>query len=160
MLAEPEDRVGEVPLGRATEAELADECRELLDHPLVSVLLDSLAGFVLIVNRHRQVLAANAAFLDALALEDVETIRGLRPGEILRCIHPEEGPDGCGSTPACRHCGALIALLAAQSNGTPTHNTCFMTQRHGEVRTARTYRVQATPLRLGDHDFLVLRGIA
>ncbi|OQA30884.1 MAG: Sensory/regulatory protein RpfC [Acidobacteria bacterium ADurb.Bin340] len=143
------------PAGRATGDALAAECRELLVHPLTEVLLGSLDGFALILNAHRQVLAANAAFREALALEVPEAVQGLRPGELLTCIHVEEGPDGCGTSEACGRCGAVLAILAAQAGLEPVNSECFMTTRREGVWACREYRVRATPLALGGHDFLV-----
>lgn len=143
------------PAGRATEEELAAECRDLLVHPVTEVLLASLDGFVLILNEHRQVLAANAAFLEALELQAPEAVRGLRPGELLTCIHVEEGPDGCGTSEACGRCGAVLAILAAQAGQEPVNSECLMTTRREGVWACREYRVRATPLGLGEHAFLV-----
>lgn len=143
------------PAGRATEEELAAECRDLLVHPVTEVLLASLDGFVLILNSHRQVLAANAAFREALELEEPDAVRGLRPGELLTCVHVEEGPDGCGTSEACGRCGAVLAILAAQTGQEPVTSECLLTTRREGVWACREYRVRATPLALGDHAFLV-----
>lgn len=143
------------PAGRATEEELAAECRDLLVHPVTEVLLASLEGFVLVLNSHRQALAANAAFREALELEEPEAVRGLRPGELLTCVHAEEGPQGCGTSEACGRCGAVLAILAAQAREEPVASECLMTTRREGVWACREYRVRATPLALGSHAFLV-----
>jgi CheY-like chemotaxis protein len=143
------------PPARATTAELQELVR-LAEHPLIRVLLESMQGFVMVLDHHRQLLAANAELTDALARQGTGCVVGLRPGELLNCAHFTEGPNGCGTAPHCRSCGAAIALLAAQTRGVPAVGECRLSLSHDGKLRAREFRVRASPLQLGAHALLVL----
>ena len=141
---------------RISGLDLNAEVAACLDNPVAHVILDAVESFAMILNEHRQILAANTALYKALALEDPNCFQGLRPGELFDCVHAQEGPNGCGTSKACSRCGAVLALLAAQSQGIPTEGECLLSsQEHGKWNS-REFQVRATPLRVADHDFLVL----
>lgn len=144
------------PAGRAEEAELDLEIAACLDNPVARVVLEAVESYALILNEQRQILAANAALLDTLAIEDPQCFQGLRPGEILGCVHVPEGPDGCGTSKVCGRCGAVLAILAAQEKGRPAEGECLLSFRRGGKWEAREFQVRATPLEVAGHSFLVL----
>lgn len=142
------------PAAHATTAEL----RELVGvskHPIVRILLESVQGFLMILDEHWQLLAANATLLEALAREGTECTLGLRPGELLSCVHCAEGPNGCGTSERCRSCGVAIALLAAQKTGAPAVAECHLVLEHEGTLRSVEFRVRATPLELQAHSLLV-----
>lgn len=144
------------PAGRVGAAELDGEVASCLDNPVARVVLEAVESYALILNEQRQILAANAALLEALAIEDPACFQGLRPGEVFGCVHVEEGPDGCGTSKACGRCGAILTILAAQQQGCPVEGECLLGSRSGQRWEAREFRVRATPLKIGGHAFLVL----
>ena len=85
--------------GRSSYSELNQQLQRNLDDPCVKVVLESVSGFLMILNEQRQIITANQELLDALAFHDQECMVGLRPGEALNCIHFSEGPNGCGTSP-------------------------------------------------------------
>jgi len=117
------------PAGRVDREELDSEVANCLDNPVARVVLDSVESYALILNEQRQILAANEALFEALALEDPGCFQGLRPGEILGCVHVEEGPDGCGTSKACARCGAVLTILAAQQQNCPVEGECLLSAR-------------------------------
>jgi signal transduction histidine kinase len=144
------------PAGRAEPEALAQSIRETVQNPIVQVVLESAEGFVMVLDEHRQVLAANPELLQALGLEAEDSILGLRPGELLGCTHVPEGPAGCGTSQTCSQCGAVLAILAAQSGSAPVDGECWLSfQRNGRLE-AGEFRVRATPLPLGQHKLIVL----
>ncbi len=135
--------------GRASHAQLADQMRRSLDDPCVKIVLEAVNGFVLILNENRQILAANQEFLDALNRQNPGCVAGLRPGEAFNCVHFSEGTDGCGTSDQCRTCGAVLAILSAQSSSHPAEGECRLsTWRDGKL-TAVDLKVRATPLDIG-----------
>lgn len=144
------------PAGRVDGPELDSEVASCLDNPVAQVVLEAVESYALILNEERQILAANAALFQALAVEDPKCFEGLRPGEILGCVHVAEGPDGCGTSKACGRCGAVLTILAAQSRGQVAEGECLLSSRHGKFWEAREFHVRATPLEIGGHTFLVL----
>jgi hypothetical protein len=111
-------------------------------------VLEAVTGFVLILNKNRQILAANREFLDSLERSEPGCLIGLRPGEALNCIHFTEGADGCGTSKHCRSCGSMLAILAAQVNGQPAEGECRLSHyREGKLE-AMDLKVRATPLNI------------
>lgn len=144
------------PPGRLSGEQLDSEVASCLENPVARVVLEAVESYALILNEQRQILAANAALLAALALEDPRCFQGLRPGEILDCVHVAEGPDGCGTSRACGRCGAVLAILAAQKEGQPVEGECLLSSHSDGKWNAREFQVRATPLKIGGHTFLVL----
>jgi len=65
---------------------------------------------VMILNLNRQIVFANKAVLDLTESPDLNTILGLRPGELIKCKHSHDGPGGCGTTHFCRYCALLFRV--------------------------------------------------
>lgn len=144
------------PPERATPATLLAELATVVGHPVISTVLESFCGQVLVLNRHRQILAANSEFKEALAACGMDDFVGRRPGEALGCDHASEGPAGCGTSRACAHCGAVAAILAAQCCGASSCEECWIGMRRKEKRESVEFRAKATPLLLGGVDVVVL----
>lgn len=145
------------PAGRASAPQLQLEIASCLDSPVATIVLESLDGWVAVLNRHRQVLAGNAPLLQALEREGAPGPLGRRPGEILDCVHVAEGPDGCGTSKACSQCGAVLAILAAQAGekGSATGECLLSMRRHGSWQ-AGEFQVQARSIDLAGHPCVVL----
>src|SRR5512137_2353675 len=92
---------------RASAEDLAADLSRAASSPVVEALLRCFGSAVLVLNEHRQILAANTASLEMLGLPDVTGLLGLRPGEAVGCIHAAEEPGGCGTARACATCGAV-----------------------------------------------------
>lgn len=137
-----------LPAGRVTEAELRTQAEACVESPVAQAILSSLDGYVVVLNEQRQILAANRSLLDALKREGLVDPRGMRWGEASHCIHAPEGPDGCGTSPSCRYCGAALTLLAAQQQGGSVTGECRMSIRKEGKWEAREFQLKATSLRL------------
>jgi len=136
------------PAGRAEPSDLASQVRTCVDSPMAKVVLESLGGYVLVLNEHRQILAANPTLLDSLEAEGHGNVVGRRWGEVSGCVHAPEGPEGCGTSKACSCCGAAIGILSVQSNGAPVEAECRMAMRHRGKWEARELQVNASRLEL------------
>lgn len=126
---------------------MADCC---LHNPITQIILDSVEGYVLVLNEQRQILAANPETLRALDIKDPQSIMGMRPGEAFHCLHSQDAPGGCGTSRCCATCGAVIAILASQTSNEPCSRECLMTVSRGDRQEAHEFSVRATPLRLED----------
>ena len=143
------------PAGRASQPELDQQVLLTISHPLTQVILEAVSGYVLILNQQRQVLAANQELLDALHLELPELLIGLRPGEVLDCLHVPEGPDGCGTSPHCKNCGAVLAIMMCQAQDESAVNECRLSQNKNGQIMAADFKVKATPLKIGDQTLTI-----
>lgn len=143
------------PADRADSKELLAGHRLCLEDPIVQVVLESLSGYVLVLNEQRQILAANEDVRAALERGNEACVIGLRPGELLNCLHFTQGPNGCGTSPHCRSCGAVLAILASQGQREPATDECRLSMMQGEKLAAVDFRVRATPIVVGDHKLIV-----
>jgi signal transduction histidine kinase len=141
---------------RAGTAELAALAAQTEANPIVRTVMESVEGFMMVLDEHRQVLAGNEELLAFLGGGADGAPIGLRPGEVLECQHAPEGPGGCGTSRACAKCGAVLAILAAQVRDQPVNGECALTFRHDGQVAAREFRVRATPLRLGELRLVIL----
>lgn len=144
------------PPGRATPAEVGNQARLCLDDPKVHAVLEAVGSYAVVLNAQRQILAANPALLEALSLAGSPGCQGLRLGEALGCVHAGEGPDGCGSSRACRSCGALLATLATPGTGEPATEECFISVRRDDRWEAREFIARTMPLVVAGHPLTLL----
>ncbi len=83
------------PPERDSQEKIRRDHSSLRAMALVRQLLDSFPEPAMILNRHRQIVHANDKLL-ALRRTGQDEIIGLRPGEMLDCIHSGEMEAGCG----------------------------------------------------------------
>ena len=141
---------------RAKRKLLASEIDFVSQNPLMSGLLQSIAGLLAVLEEHRQILAVNDSFLHMLGIDNPEKALGLRPGEALRCIHAHEGPAGCGTTRFCSTCGAAIAIVASLGENKPVQRTCALTAKRGGTAVDMALLVRSQPITVGDHKLILL----
>jgi hypothetical protein len=67
---------------------------------------------ILILNSNRQIVYANKTAMTLLERDILDSVYGLRPGELIDCDHAFEAPGGCGTTIYCSTCGAVKAILS------------------------------------------------
>ena len=136
------------PPGRDDAADIQRQVAFCLDHPITRTILEMVNSFAIVLNRKRQVVSCNQSVLKALQLDTPENITGLRPGEAFGCVHFTRGPDGCGTSPHCRTCGAVIAILASMETSEPITEECTLTMEHNGKLEPCEFKVKATPLDL------------
>jgi signal transduction histidine kinase len=114
-------------------------------------VLATVPDLVLVVNPLRQVIFANRAVLELVDRTE-EDIRGLRPGELVGCIHSETMPGGCGTSEACQTCGAVAAILAA-ADGREAEREARLTLMSG---ASVDLRVKAQGIRVKGEELTVV----
>jgi signal transduction histidine kinase len=90
---------------------------DLLNNPLLQTILRYAPVFVGVLTEERQFVLVNERFFSEIGYDKAMDGLGLRPGEILGCIHHRDVPEGCGEGPACPYCGVLQLLYGAISTG-------------------------------------------
>ncbi|MEW6217994.1 MAG: HAMP domain-containing sensor histidine kinase [Thermodesulfobacteriota bacterium] len=143
------------PPERATDQQLAADIAFISGSPLMTTLLGCASGLLAVLNQERQILAVNDALLATLGLPDASQALGLRPGEAVPCIHAYEPPAGCGTTPFCPSCGAVIAIMAALETSCPQERLCAMTARRNRQEIELCFRVRAAPVEVDGRRFLL-----
>jgi len=90
------------PAERASEEEIKRQNQIVYNFPLIGKLMDTVPDIFIILNRERQAISFNQAFIDFIGYEgDRDALLGLRPGEMFNCIHAFERDEGCGTTEFC-----------------------------------------------------------
>lgn len=135
---------------------LERELRSVRASPVIEALLDSVSGMLAVLNRHRQVLAVNSAFIEELGIEDPELALGLRLGEAVDCLHATAGPGGCGTSEYCATCGAAIAIVTAQGFAEPVERICALRALRNGRKIDLCLRVRAAPIRIDGAPYLLL----
>lgn len=133
---------------------LSRQARYFSDEFLSRHLLDALPTVVAIVNDRRQIVYANKPLLDLVGVGDVEDLRGLRPGEALRCVRVATSGQGCGDGPMCHSCGAALAVLSALAGEAAEREFRISRQFDGRLE-ALDLVVRATPLTFREETFSV-----
>jgi len=78
----------------------------------LKILFESIPCGVLVVDRDRRVKAVNNLLERTLGISRGEVINK-RGGEVLRCIHAFESPEGCGFADYCQNCRVRNTVLEA-----------------------------------------------
>jgi len=141
---------------KATEEELKLEIESVSQNPVIDGLMDTVGGLFAVLNEHRQVLALNRALLAMLGLDNIEDMLGLRPGEMLNCIHADDVPGGCGTTRFCPTCGAAIAIVTSLGQNKPVERMCALTVNRTGKEEDLFLRVRSHPITFNGRRLLLL----
>ncbi|MDX9753020.1 MAG: HAMP domain-containing sensor histidine kinase [bacterium] len=150
------------PAERLGETELSGQIHAVLNSPIVNALLDMVDSYAIIINHQRQVLAANPEIIEAFEINNSLCLKGLRPGELFQCVHAVQGPNGCGTSMACRECGALLSILECQTISQASLGECRLTIEQNGIRKAAEFHVRSSPLLVDGYNLtlIVLRDIS
>lgn len=144
------------PAARASAEVLEGQVAALSNNPLVDALLGAASGLLAVLNEQRQVLAVNEALLESFGVENAGQVLGLRPGQVVRCVHAEEAPNGCGTTQFCSSCGAAIAMVASLTEGAPAERLCALSAERDGSPLDMCLAVRAAPVVLSGERVLLL----
>ena len=142
-----------LPAERDPKPQVEKQARDLSATKLLTQLLNVVPEIVLVLNDKRQIVFVNQHLLRFLECRNPKDVYAARPGEILQCIHAREKAGGCGTTEACRQCGAAIAILSSQQ-GEEAQEECRITREKGGE--AINLRVSTTQLDVQGRKYTVL----
>jgi signal transduction histidine kinase len=134
------------PPYRARGEVLRQQVERAAADPLVDAILRAFGGVAVVLNRERQVVAFNGAYLQMLGLDRPSQALGLRLGEAVSCVHASDHPAGCGTGQACPSCGTAIAIALAQDLGRAEERECALAIRRGRETEDLCFRVRVHPL--------------
>jgi len=141
---------------KKTEQRKFENQRTTISHsPIINALLKTLDGFLVILNEDRQVVSVNQFMLETLGIENIETVLGLRLGQVLSCVHAEKLPNGCGTTPACMTCGAVIAMMTALIEDKADEQICVLTRNKNDLLKDICLKVRAQPIIIENHQWIL-----
>lgn len=145
------------PLARRASAALIEkQALQINSEPHIAGILHAISLPVIIINASRQVVFANSPFLSMLGLDSDKPLLGVRPGEIISCLHSTETEHGCGTSAACALCGAIEAVLEAQSSGKKTQREARISSHIQEQLVAFDFQITATPYTINQDVFYIV----
>jgi PAS domain-containing protein len=128
---------------------------QFLDEGFHRVLFDAMPMPVFVVDADVSILEYNAAAAQLLGAEKQTVIRR-RGGEILRCLHAVEVPEGCGHSPACSDCVVRKSVQAASRGKRVTRQWTKMELVTGRKTTKVNLRVSCQPFTYQRRRFILL----
>jgi signal transduction histidine kinase len=144
------------PAKRATPEQVEKQFIAVKSSPAVQEIFDRIPHIAFVLNHERQIVYANRCLLDFLGVSENSSVSGDRPGEALRCIHSSKTEGGCGTTRNCSTCGAVLAILAAQSTGEPQMRECRITRQVDNHTDAIDLRVWTDQLTIEEKTYTVM----
>lgn len=144
------------PAERTSPEELHLEINAVTNSPILTTMLETVGGLLVILDDHRQIVALNDSFLTILGIKDSSTALGLRPGEAVHCIHARDETGGCGTSKYCSNCGAVIAIVTALDQGVPVEQTCSISTNTNGKNSDLFFSVKAHPITLNNRQFVLL----
>ncbi|HUX97842.1 MAG TPA: ATP-binding protein [Bacteroidales bacterium] len=141
---------------RASSDEILNERELIASQKLFAGLFGALSGVSAIINENRQIVFTNAGFLEMLGINSIEPILGKRLGEAISCANSDIGTAGCGTSEACRYCGAVNVILESIRNNTRvTSEARILAQAEGKLKSW-DLKITSSPVKLNGDVFYVL----
>lgn len=149
------------PAERLKQEDIFDIKNNLSQARVFIQALNLFPEIVLVLNSYRQIVYANEALVKVLGVDSIEAVLGKRPGEAFGCICSSIELGGCGTSEFCRECGAVNAILKAQT-GSEDCQECRITAKSGEQVVALDLKVWAIPVTVENLTltFFVIKDIA
>lgn len=125
--------------------------------PLLVQVFEALPAPTFLVDEDVVVFLVNRAGRRLAAAPEGEPIPPRRGGELLRCVHATEHPDGCGRAEACRRCVVRGSVGAALRTGAVARRRARLELQGSQGDpTVRAVLVSASPVELGEGRMAVL----
>jgi PAS domain-containing protein len=141
------------PAERASQATIDAQASLLANATTFQQCFDAVNEVVVILNPQRQIVFSNRRLLEMLNHPNDHNIIGLRPGEVLDCVHAREAANGCGTSEHCCECGAIEAIMTASLLGSEEASPCRLIQVGGETLDVL---VRSTPIDVAGETFIIL----
>jgi hypothetical protein len=125
------------------------------DFDLIQQILNSFTHFSALLNKERQIVLSNQQVLKRSSLGNFQDAIGLRPGEVLSCVHVNDN-NGCGNSLSCQYCGIVGTVIESRNSDKRTVGESRVTARHKGKLVNYDFRVTCTPISFnGEHYSLV-----
>lgn len=143
------------PAQRTALLKFKNQVQDVSQSRVMSTLLETSAGILVVLNEDRQIVALNHAFLEELGLTDIEAVLGLRIGESLSCSHAFDKPNGCGTTEHCISCGAAIAMMSVIRDGKEDEQICALVSDKNGIVSDICLQIKAKPIQDKDNKWVL-----
>jgi len=144
------------PAERLTDGEVYLQTIKILGLRNLLPILQILPNMVAILNKERQVIFANDAFISAITVDKFEDSLGQRPGELLTCVHSLDNVNGCGTGKECKHCGAVLVILKTQETGCKQESNAKITINKDGKLVSLDLQIIASPITVDNEIFYIV----
>jgi len=121
----------------------------------IKAVFDAASGIVMILNDHRQAVYINNKLFETLKGKKLDDVLGYRPGEIFNCINAISSPGGCGTSKACRVCGAAAAIIESMMHTVKSEKECRITTVDDGKNGSMELIVSAVPLVIEKENYYI-----
>jgi PAS domain-containing protein len=128
---------------------------QFLDQGLHRVLFDAMPMPVFVVDADVSVLEYNSAAARLLGGAKGTVLRK-KGGEILRCVHSNESPGGCGHGPACADCLVRRMVREAFAGREVVRESAQMELLAGGKRKKVRLQVSTRQFNYDEHSYVLL----
>jgi K+-sensing histidine kinase KdpD len=144
------------PAKREIKKNILTDAELIRSEKHVQNILNSLPNIVLILNANRQIVFGNDAYFHGYDNESYLEKLGLRPGELLGCIHSHKEPEGCGTSENCRYCGAVSIILESQQKVEKVSKETRLTTNVNDQFNSYDFNITASPLIIAGKTFTLV----
>jgi PAS domain-containing protein len=130
----------------------------MMDATLVAyyrAILNALPLMVFVVDQDVRIRDLNDEAATAFGLEK-GAVLDRRGGEVLRCLHSSDVPEGCGRAPACRLCVIRSSVSDSQQGGTITRRRTRFTRVQETKRKDLDLLITTSPMPGADESLTLL----
>lgn len=143
------------PSERSSDKEIEISQKIVASIENLSEIFNAMTSIAAIIDKNRQVVFANESFIKDLGFTSLDEIIGKRPGEVVGCINHDTGPGGCGTSTACKYCGAVRTILESQQQALKVENEARITTSNGSFTRSWDLKVTCSPITLSGVLFYV-----
>lgn len=141
---------------RLEEGEIKEQYEKVLSLEHTKEILNSFPNLVVVLNKQRQVIFGNEAFVKMIGLHEFEEALGQRPGELLKCVNSAILEGGCGTSRNCRYCGVVLTILKSLESGKEEESEARLTTRQQDKIVPLDLHVITKPLLMDGDQFIVV----
>jgi hypothetical protein len=133
---------------RSTIEEINQRSAKIKQTELILNILEGFPDLAVILDKNRQIVAANKKAVRTFRKSSFEEIKGKRVGEALKCIHRNDvlEEESCGITKFCSLCGAGKSIKYTNDNFMTPEEECRIVSELNDGNEAFDFRVITTPL--------------
>ncbi len=144
------------PSQRLGREEIYRQSNKVAKSDFLENILSNIPLIFLIINEERQIIYSNKILVKNMGYENLESVLGLRPGEMFRCIHSHKEKGGCGTSENCRYCGAVNSVLESKKRKETVTKECRLSLNMGSEAMAADYEIASTPFYWEGESFYIV----
>jgi nitrogen-specific signal transduction histidine kinase len=145
-----------IPSKRDSYDHILDDNRRIVSDLSINSILHKLPSCIVIVNENRQLVYINKAVFDMLEIKETNTVLGMRPGELVRCVNALKSENGCGTSDECSICGIFATILECFNTNTTVTNESHIRVQKKFYECSLEYNVTASPIMFNEKKYAVV----